>query len=317
MLLKFINPQLADVVPKERYEIFAGADWPSYDNFINREPIYNESIEDEILKFVNDSKVVYRRNLLRQIFQRKGNIQSIYTPLTFLIQLVLPGIVGTGIYFYLGGTWTKLFALFAVFYVINFLYNFSIHRWLSHFQVDPKTPVKYFLLWITTTIGCYRNISWVATHRCHHQYPDTKWDPYPACFGPAKLIMNIHHGIHPYWAQLNSLGDTALDFVDRHYFKLYFLNLVVFALIDIDIVLLSFAFLRLYTFIIHGYSSWEFHQGKLDGVPDNIPIYFEFLFGGDALHKEHHDNPKKFNCSIPGRIDPAYYLMRWIAKKPR
>lgn len=295
------NLPLKKLFPYEKYKEVAGTDWPSYEDILNEKLTGNKLIDDEIQSYLNDATKNYKKD-------------TGWTALKFYTNLVLPGILGTCVYFWLDGTWLKLLCIFLVFYLLNFLHNFAVHRWLSHMQVDPKPWVKYLLLWVTTTIGIYRNSAWVRTHRCHHQYGETQWDPYPAVFGRFRLVINMHFGLHPNWEKFKYFKDSAIDFVEDHYYKLYFLNLLVFAFIDIDIVLLSFAFLRLYTFVVHGYSSWRFHQAKVDGVPDNIPVRFEFLFGGDALHKEHHDNPKKFNCSIPGRIDPAYYLMRWIAK---
>lgn len=298
---------LKKIFPYEKYKELAGADWPSYEDIINQKPIKNSLINIEIQNYIIKAIESHEK-------YNPTKHEREFTPLEFYVKMVLPGIIGTCIYFWLGGSWLKLILIFFGFYIINFLHNFSVHRWLSHGQVDPKIWVKHILLWVTTTVGVCPNSSWVRLHRCHHQFGETQWDPYPAVFGPARLLMNRHYGIHPKWDNFKYFNDRAIDFVEDHYFKLYFLNLLIFAFIDIDIVLLSFAFLRLYTFLVHGYSSWRFHQAKLDGVPDNIPVRFEFLFGGDALHKEHHDSPKKFNCSIPGRIDPAYYIMRWIAK---
>ena len=295
-------------VSEEDYAVSAGADWPSYDKFLQNTDIENSDIKIEIDNFV---KFMLEKHLAKQKQERKKNQKLL---VIFFLFSVVPAVVGLCLFSF--SSWINLFSILLIFWLVNLLHNITLHRWLSHEQFEPKWYVRPLLLWNLTLVGCWRPLRWVDTHKSHHFNTDTELDPYPPSIGLWRLIIGSYQ-FHRTYQLTKELQQKDIQLVDKYYFWLYTANLIMFFLIDPNIVFLSFAFLKLYTIVNNAFQNWMLHGSDRDGQPSNISVLYEFLFSGDGLHKNHHEKPYAFNYGFKERSDPVYFLLRFLAKKQK
>lgn len=301
--MKYTN--LKEFVSKENYDVFAGSDWPPYDEFLQNTKIKKSNIKIEIDNFV---ALMFEKHLAKRKQKRK---QTLKLSAIFFLVSVVPAIVGLCLFSF--NSWTNFFSIVLGFWVVNLLHNVAVHRWLSHEQFEPKWYVRPLLLWNLTLVGCWRPLGWVNTHKSHHFNTDTELDPYPPSIGLWRLIVGSYQS-HRTYQLTKELQQKDIQLVDKYYFLLYTANLIVFFLIDPNIVFLSFAFLKLYTLVNNAFQNWMLHGSDQNGQPSNISVYYEFLFSGDGLHKNHHEKPFTFNYGFKERSDPVYFLIRFLAK---
>jgi fatty-acid desaturase len=276
-------------IAKDTYETFAGADWPSYADFVSNKTITNKKILLEIERVSQIQKKIDAAAQIRAIIK--------------ITKLLIPAALGVGLFFYFGGTWQKFFLVFLVFYFVNYFYRFTVHRWLTHNQVKVKKWAQIFLLWNSTLVGSIRLLDWVRMHISHHKFPNSEFDPYSPTIGLFRNLVWDTQEIHPSCKKFY-FTNNLVNFFDKYYFHFYVLNLVIFSFIDIDFVLLSFALLKLNTIIIDGLGNYYQHDGGKTNQPINYPWWLEILRPGDgALHGEHHKFPHKFNLSNGNLVD--------------
>jgi len=304
-----LNPiNLKEFVSKEDYEIFAGTEWPSYEEFVQNTKIKKSSIAAEIKNFV---ELMYKKHLTKQIEEPKKTKNVFFN---FLVSLAIPAIIGLSLFAFNFTSWTNFFCILLVFWFVNLLHNVTLHRWLSHEQFEPKWYFRPLLLWNLTLVGCWQPLEWVVRHKSHHFNTDTEFDPYPPSIGFWRLLVGPHQS-HRDYQLTTELQQKDIQFVDKYYYWLYTANLIVFFLVDPNIVFLSFAFLKLYTCVNNAIQNWMLHGSDRNGQPSNISVLYEFLFSGDGLHKNHHEKPFAFNYGFKERSDPVYFLIRFLAKK--
>ena len=309
-----LNPtNFKEFISKEDYEIFAGADWPPYNEFVQNNRIEEPSIKIEIDEFLKAMNENYLAAKLAQQHKRANNLQTV---VKFLSYSIVPAVVGLCLFAVNFSSWINFFSILLAFWFVNLLHNVAMHRWLSHEQFEPKWYVRPLLLWNLTLVGCWRPMTWVNTHKSHHFNTDTEFDPYPPSIGFWRLLFGLYQP-HRDYQLTTELQQKDIQFVDKYYYWLYTANLIVFFLVDPNIVFLSFAFLKLYTYVNNAIQNWMLHGSDRNGQPSNIPVLYEFLFSGDGLHKNHHEKPFAFNYGFKERSDPVYFLIRFLAKKAK
>jgi hypothetical protein len=312
-------------IPKmslEQYSELAGAEWPSFSDYIkgnitsklikleisyHERQIYNEDKKNRI-KYADEYNLKYKS------FNKRFFIK-------YFLLVLFPAIVGTGLYFYLGGTLTKFLILFLCFRFLNILYTQVMHRWLCHHMFEPKKWARPFLLWIVVA-GCHSHTgNWIRGHWSHHQDDGTELDPYPPSWGLLKLAFIVQRYWRPYpFGRWMTAPD--IKFVLRNICWLWLINAAIFAYIDIDIFLLSFLFIQVYANLDDGISNFLLHDGFRTQQPVNFPVfgYFGSLFVAiESVHIVHTTRPWIFNQAknVPGAIDLGYLLMKPFAASER
>lgn len=301
-----------DFINKETYEIFAGADWPRYEDFISGNYCVADTINQEINEFI------IRQNEIN--FQSWQNLQRL-DHIRFWIYQVLPAICGLIGFVVLGGTFQKFLVVSIICVCLNQFYNHTVHKWLTHRQFVPKWYIRPLMLWSITLIGNYNLKSWVIIHRLHHRYSDTPKDPQLASIGVYKMMVPLL----PYTA----LDYTKFKFVEsihlpwkdvqvvsKYQNYIYCVNFILLCMIDLQVALLSLFTLRLYAVFYPAISNYVIH-GRGQGIPTNLPWYWELWFFGESLHKDHHEHPSRLDLSKPGRIDVSAKIWKHLANNIR
>lgn len=237
-----------------------------------------------------------------------------YAIAKFMLFMILPAVIGLFLFVINFSSWTNLFFILLIFWLINLLHHVTLHRWLTHEQFEPRSYIRPLLLYNLTLVGCYWPLKWVDAHKSHHFFPDTKSDPYPPSIGLWRQIV-AQMQLIKHFKLTKELQKKDIQFVNKYYFWIYIANLIVFFLIDPNIVFLSFAFLKLYTQVNHGFMNWVLHGSALDGKPSNVSSFYDIIFSGDSLHKNHHEKPSVANFGFTQRHDWFYFLLQFLAKK--
>ena len=306
----------------EKYSELAGADWPSFGDYVHGK-ILSDKIKEEIMLYEKEVHNDYKKRLFQ--FATEHNLKYCTFNFRFILKyfltILLPALIGTTLYFYLGGTFDKFLILFLCFRLLNIMYTLTMHRWLCHHMFEPKKWSRPFLLWIIIA-GCHSQTgNWIQGHWAHHKDGDTKLDPYPPTMGFLNLLLigKQYHLKYPFGRWMIA---PDIKFVLRNMIWLWLLNAVIFAYIDLDIFLLSFLFIRLYANAEDGASNFLLHDGFKSQLPVNYPVfgYFISLFVGiESVHDVHTNKPWVFNQAkhVPGAIDVGYWLMKPFAATER
>jgi len=227
--------------------------------------------------------------------------------------LFISAIFGTILYFYSGGTLEKLLILYLISMALNMCSTLALHRWLTHNQVIPKFWFRYFLFWTMIQVpNLMKPFHYVIAHRIHHMNSDTDKDPHPPKLGFWSLFAGKFNQVSPVSIR-DLLRQKDLMFLDKNFWWLMMLNWIIIFLIDPQIFYIMW--------LIHYFRGWTFtvlnnyfgHGSSIFQRSVNMPAWAVFLFLGEQLHKNHHDNPKKFFYGREGySIDLTYYLTKYF-----
>ena len=236
----------------------------------------------------------------------------------FIITTIL-AIVGLIVFIALDGTLLKVLQAFLVFFVVRKIANFAYHRWLAHNYITPGPVGKFFLLWSIVASCLVKPISYTIGHRMHHRYSDTDNDPHSTKLGFWNFLIGNFNSITTVRVPIKDLiKKKDIVFVDKHYYTLYLLNLVILWLIDVDLFLLSFLMLNLVMWVNISIFNYVAHGGKEGSSPVNLSLWYGVVFGywGEQLHKNHHDYPSdaNFGKTSAMNFDMAYYIGKLFFK---
>jgi len=228
-------------------------------------------------------------------------------------------VVGSYYYIVGGGTLTKASLLLVVFFLMTKISTLGYHRWLAHNLIEPGVFGRTLILWCMVSTFLSKPLHYVVGHRLHHKFSDSDKDP--------------HHTRLGFWRFLvGSFNSTSTDavrvpfkdvyrkkdvmFVDKYFNYLYVLNLVCFWFIDKDVVLLSFLLLNLRTWIGTAIFNYSAHGGVKLQTPVNMLSPFRvFLYAGEHLHKNHHEDPSAANFGkLTSNFDATYFLCKHLTK---
>ena len=306
------------LVSQEQYNILAGSEWPSYQDFLQYKESDKQFIRSEMEEMLGNEitnlYAEYRRQRIRYFKEL-----IFYGKMYHVWRAFVPAVLGTFLFFYLGGSIGKFLLIGAGCYVINFIYGNTIHRWLTHKQFTPKTWARYFLLFLVTLAGFGHVLLWTGVHLIHHKTSDGDDDPHPVRNGFWNTMLvatNLPKSMHNDPVFRRKL-DPDIIFVAKHYWALHIASLLLLAIIDIDLFLLSFLFIKSGAAIINGCINYFGHTSSRNPNPTNVSILGGMFINGENWHKNHHDNPGRFNQADPGKIDLGYHLMKVFAKNGR
>jgi len=211
--------------------------------------------------------------------------------------LCLLSIVGIAMFFHTGGTLLKALAIYAGFWIVARIHMMTHHRWLGHNEIKAGPLGRAFLLWILVICNLVKPLHYIVCHRLHHKYSDTDRDPHANSLGFWNLLIgNLRIPKNPYVYMKDVFVKKDIIFVNKYFYQLYFLNLLVFWFIDPHIVMLSFSLLNLKILVNATLFNYLAHGGKGGTSPINMPIWMLVLLGywGEHNHKQHHDEIDRY-----------------------
>lgn len=234
------------------------------------------------------------------------------------ILLCLCSLVGVILYVKTGGTWQKALLVYIGLSVIKSTANVAYHRWLAHNYIEPGRLGKFFLLYSIVCGALVRPVHYVIGHRLHHRYPDTDNDPHTPIIGFWNSLIGNFNDVKATVSVKDLYRKKEIMFVNTHFYKLYFLNLIVWCLIDVQVVFLSFLFLNFRQLLSVTLFNYLGHGGKRQPGAQNLPAYYSYMLGwyGEQLHKNHHDDPSNPNFGRTSffNFDLMYHILKHVIK---
>jgi len=230
------------------------------------------------------------------------------------IAVIILSVIGIMLY---EGTLLKVFILLMVFALLGRIANLAYHRWLAHNYIEPGTFGRVFLLWTIVAYALAKPVSYVISHRLHHKYSDTDKDPHSPKVGFWNcLIGRFNIPTEASVSLKDILRKKDVMFVEKYFYLLYIANLVIFYMIDPDIVFLSFSLLNLRGWVAISVFNYVAHGGKQVSSPKNLPAWTSLLYLGEQLHKNHHDSPSNGNFGSVSKYnyDILYHVYKKIVK---
>ena len=177
------------------------------------------------------------------------------------------------------------------------------------------------MLFGTSIQGSNRPLYVIAAHRLHHKYPDQPEDPHSPRDRNFLETWLGRFKVNPVllMKQLNKddFKNKELMFVQKHYYKIFFIFYTVFCLIDLPTALLFLSWSYTYSNIATSAVA-QFSHYTEDGVTyktRNMPRIFSSLCLGEGLHKNHHENPGSWNFAFEStEVDPGAKFIRLFLK---
>ncbi|MDH4108483.1 MAG: fatty acid desaturase [Gammaproteobacteria bacterium] len=188
-----------------------------------------------------------------------------------------------------------------------------LHRDAAHRALDLHPVLRHFFrFWIWCTSGMLTR-EWVAVHRKHHAYCETKDDPHsPQIYGLRKVLLE---GAELYQAERNrpetleKFGrGTPDDWIERNVYLRYpnagiitlvVTDLLLFGVPGIILIAVQLAAMPVFAAGIinglghhSGYRNFECDDAATNLVPWGI------LIGGEELHNNHHAFPTSAKFSV-------------------
>lgn len=305
------------ILSKHQYDIYAGSDWPSYTDYLQGK--INNRIAEEIFQTEQEEAEQNKKNILDLARQTNAKFVFTFVPLLkYLLTTWFPALLGVSLFYYSEGTLFKFLFLFFCFRAVNIFSIIALHRWLCHYQFEPKKWARLFLLYMII-LGARSNPgTWIKAHWAHHEDQDTELDPYPPSWGLLNLcIFNAKfHKRYPFGRWIIA---SDIKFVLRNISWLFLLNCILLAIIDIHILYVLF-FMFLYDRTLMGFESYFYHDGNVTRKAQDqykfLNYFIMFFMGTEWVHKSHHEKPWKFNFAYnrPDLIDLGYLFAKPLAK---
>ena len=188
-----------------------------------------------------------------------------------------------------------------------------LHRDQAHRAIDLHWTLRHFFrFWIWSTSGQLTR-EWVAVHRKHHAFCETKDDPHsPQIYGLKKVLLE---GAELYQTEkanpetLEKFGrGTPDDWVERNIYARFpnaglILTIVVYLLLfglpGITLIAIQFATMPVFAAgVINGLGHHTGYRNfECDDAATNIVPWGLFI-GGEELHNNHHAFPTSARFSV-------------------
>ena len=215
-----------------------------------------------------------------------------------------------------------LFILTLVMYYLHFGFGVSnvLHRSITHRSIEFHPWVELFGKFMAMMGGTGSVISWVMTHRAHHNHSDTELDPHP----PHKISSTLM-GQYPQVAVrgLRRYADSAFNRIThRYYFLILFLYACSWSLLGVEFFFYGFLYPALLTIMasnfVNKYSHSKFffnyRRFKTKDTSQNSPIV-ALLTWGEGWHNTHHRYPGRARFAMtPWEIDLSFYSVILLEK---
>jgi len=180
------------------------------------------------------------------------------------------------------------------------------------------------MLFSTAIQGNNRPLFQIAAHRLHHRYPDGPADPhsprdrnfFQAWLGRFKADPELLSKE----LRKEDFKNKELMFIQRHFYKIFFIFYFIFLLIDVKTAVLyvawSYTYMNLATAGIAHYSHYT--EDGITYKTRNMSRFWSALCGGEGLHKNHHDNPRSWTFASESHpVDPgARFAEHFLMKRP-
>jgi stearoyl-CoA desaturase (delta-9 desaturase) len=220
--------------------------------------------------------------------------------------------------------WHLLLISIISMYIFGFMSESSVHRYFSHKSYETTNLKEKLLLVFAFLTGQGAVLSWVAVHRSHHAFEDTKDDPHSPQFIPK---WKLYLGLFPKKKYRPSLvtdliksnNSKYLLFENKYYWLLWTVVWVISFLINF----------YLFFFIVSGSALWYivtetvniFAHSKEGKKTDlravGINSSWLNLLSGAGNHNNHHSNPKSYTYKVTNEIDVHAYLIRIFLKNDK
>lgn len=203
------------------------------------------------------------------------------------------GPIGLLLYFMNGGSFLFAFVWFWIFLIMARIAGIGYHRWLAHRSVEPGPIAKIVLLYFMVLVSLAKPLNYVVAHRTHHKYSDTDKDPHPPSNGFYNNLLGRFNPIEISIPLRDIYRDKQVMFVNKYYWHLHIVNLILMMFLFPNLFLLSFALLNLADIVISTIFNYVAHLGN---TPRNLHWITNFtLFPGEYLHLNHHNDPSNPN----------------------
>lgn len=220
--------------------------------------------------------------------------------LHYYIRLILIGV--SIIYLDL---WQWGIAILMTYFYVLFGGSIGLHRVFAHGHIVP-TWFRWFSGVMATLIGAGSIIQWIALHRHHHKYADTDLDPHSPKRGFINLILLRANPLCKPALPLREMRDPFYQFFHYSYWFWHLLITILLLLFSFDAFLMFYAVPSALTmmwivfsvyYIVHkdgGYRNFDTNDSS-----KNIgELIFWTLTAGEALHNNHHANPKNPSFAV-------------------
>ena len=191
------------------------------------------------------------------------------------------------------------------------------HRLAAHRAFSTPLWVRNILLSIGVLLCHPPSLPWMSTHRMHHKYSDTKYDPhspYNRKFGVLNYIMiPIYDSMFP-WEFAN---DQYFMWLYRWQFWLIWVSaIIVLSIFGMHTFLIVYGIPSAISAFMLGAANYYAHMGEFNGHDYTKNRYWlELIAPGMGFHKTHHDHPSRWNlCNRYPILDVSSWII-WLIKK--
>jgi fatty-acid desaturase len=175
--------------------------------------------------------------------------------------------------------------------ISHFGASILLHRYYCHKQFKVPVWFEWVGLFMLSVAYIKTPIGWIASHRMHHHYSDTKNDPHSAKhIGFYKVLFttwNIPSIPTKYAKDLYS--NPRLVFFHKHHVKIllvhHLVSFFVSPFVWVAYALVPFIFAKIGFGLLNTI-------GHRDKGGSNVP-WLNFFIAGEGYHKEHHQNSKR------------------------
>lgn len=236
-------------------------------------------------------------------------------------------VAAIGLYFYFDPIWFLVFIIGNRF-IMGLGHDIGMHRYFAHRAFETRRWVEYVMLFFAWFSSQGSTLGWVARHRIHHPNSDLAGDPHPSkdwvstwLWVDTEAERNIK--ISPTLVK-DLIRKPEHVFMRNHYFKMYWLMLVVFALT------LGPKF-TLYFFVLNGVAG--FHTAGVINIICHKFGYRNFetkdcsrnnwlvsiFYPGCGWHNNHHAKPDAYTFKANWwEYDPSgWFIKHVLSTNPR
>lgn len=209
--------------------------------------------------------------------------------------------------------WGYVLATFIMIQITMMSVTLYLHRDQAHRALDLHPALRHFFrFWVFCTSGMLTK-EWVAIHRKHHAYCETRDDPHsPVIYGLRKVLLE---GAELYRAEKNNPETlekfgrgTPDDWIERNfYLRFPYTGIVLMVVADLllfgvpGIIMIAVQMMAMPVFAAGVINGLGHHTGyrnfECDDAATNI-VPWGVLIGGEELHNNHHAFPTSAKFSV-------------------
>ena len=214
-------------------------------------------------------------------------------------------------YILTNGTLLKAVVIYLLFTIISNFATVGYHRYITHNAVKPTTVGKYIFFFSIVAVGLLKPITYAIVHRAHHKHSDTDNDPHSPAVGFWRCLIGNYNHVDLPSSVRDLFRNKELVFINNNFWYLYLVTVAIFAIIDMQLMYLSFPFLVLRYHLQATIFNYIAHGGSKNTGPQNLNFIPGIFFWGEHLHLNHHLRQTNANHGRVSKInfDYMYYLL--------